>query len=51
MIPQNTVFTKLVNCRTFNYFFQKLGIFQGQMALTTAHVDSKLHLSDTCSLC
>jgi len=26
-------------------------MFQRQMPLTTAHVDNKLHLSDTCSLC
>jgi len=51
MIPRSTVFTKLVNCRSFNYLFQKLGMFQRQMALTTAHVDYQMHLPDTCSLC
>jgi len=40
MIPRNTVFTKLENCRVFNYFFQKLGMFQRQMELTTAHIDN-----------
>jgi len=35
----------ILNCRILNYFIQKPGIFQRQMALTTAHV------SDTCSLC
>jgi len=29
----------ILNCRILNYFFQKLGMFQRQMALTTAHVD------------
>ena len=40
MIPRNTVFTKLVNGRVFKYFFQELGMFQRQMALTTVHVDN-----------
>jgi len=40
MIPQNTVFTKLVNCRIFNFLFQKLGMFHRLMALNTAHVDN-----------
>jgi len=25
MIPRTTVFTKLVNCRVFNYFLSKTG--------------------------
>jgi len=40
MIPRNTVFTKLVNYRIFNYCFQKLGMFQRQVTLTTAHVNN-----------
>jgi len=41
----------ILNCRILNYFIQKLGMFQRQMALTTARVDNYPALPDTCSLC
>ena len=30
----------ILNCCILNYFIQKLGIFQRQMPLTTAHIDN-----------